>query len=201
MLAEASKRALPFVALLLLSCQSNSPAQNADLETSVSMLSSSVVSQGCTFTISAVARPGTLPPLYDYVVARQASVGCAYGAASTTVGSSYSTGSGITGNDSGVAVAYTTKNTPSGSSPLSVGVKQIAVDTLGTVRSSSLTCGPSIYSAYLADLFMLNATTVQVNGSKGCALYGQTEYGTGSHYYAYYFNFFTTAGAPIIIAY
>jgi hypothetical protein len=198
---QALKRALLLSSLVLLACQSNSPAQSADLESSVSLLSTSVVSQGCTFTISAVARPGTLPPIYDYVVARQAS-GCVYGAASTTVGSSYSPGDGITGNDSGVAVAYTVKNTPSGSSPLSVSIKQIAVDTLGTVRTAGLSCGPSIYSTYLADLFMLNGTTLQVNGSKGCSpLYGQTEYGSGGHYYAYYFNFFTTTGAPVIIAY
>ena len=201
MQVQPLKRAVSLAALALLCCQSSSPLQSADLERSVSMLSSSVVSQGCTFTISAVARPGTLPPIYDYVVARQAAVTCLYPAASTTVGSSYSPGAGLTGNDNGVAVAYATKNTPSGSSPISVNVKQIAVDTLGTVRSSGLTCGPSIYSTYLADLFMLNATTVQVNGTKGCKLYGQTEYGTGGHYYAYFFDFFTTAGAPIVIAY
>jgi hypothetical protein len=199
---EALKPALAVAALLSLSaCQSNAVTEDPDLATSLSMLSSSVVSQGCTFTISAVARPGTLPPIYDYVVARQASMTCAYPAASTTVGSSYSPGSGITGNDLGVAVAYVTKNTPSGSSPLSVSIKQIAVGTLGTVRTSGLSCGPSIYSTYLADLFMLNGTTLQVNGTKGCKLYGWSEFGSGSHYYAYYFDFFTTTGAPVIIAY
>jgi len=199
---QALKRALPFTALLLLtSCQPGSAVQDPELATSLSMLSSSAVSQGCTFTITAQARPGTLPPIYDYVVARQASATCAYPAASTIVGSSYNTGAGITGNNLGIAVAYTVKNTASGSSPSSVNLKQIAVSTLGTVRSSALSCGPSIYSTYLADLFMLNGTTLQVNGSKGCKLYGWSEYGAGGSYYAYYFDFFTTAGAPVIIAY
>lgn len=192
-------------ALLLLSCQSNStPQGSADLATSLSMLSSSVVSQGCTFTISAVARPG-FPPLYDYVVARQASASCAYKPASTIVGSSYSTGAGITGNDNGVAVAFVTKNTPSGSSPLSVNIRQINVITLATVRSAWHGCGPVgpiVPSTYLADLFMLNGTTLQVNGSKGCSpLAGLSEFGSGGNYYAYYFDFFTTTNAPVIIAY
>jgi hypothetical protein len=196
-------KSVPLLAALLLlsACESSSLVQGPELATSASMLSSSAVSQGCTFTIGAQARPGTFPPIYDYVVARQASSTCAYPAASTTVGSSYSVGSGITGNDLGIAVTYVTRNTASGSSPTSVNVKQIAVSTLGTVRSSMLSCGPSIYNVYLADLFMLNGTTVQVNGSKGCKLYGQTEYGTGYNYYAYYFDFFSTTNPPIVIAY
>jgi hypothetical protein len=200
--ARTLKAALPMAALLLLvSCQSTSPAESEELAASLSLLSSSVVSQGCTFTINAVARPGTLPPIYDYVVARQASGTCAYPAASTTLASSYAPGAGITGNDLGVAVAYVVKNTASGSSPRSVSIKQLSVSTLGTVRNAGLSCGPSIYSTSLADLFMLNGTTLQVNGSKGCKIYGYSEYGSGGSYYAYYFNFFTTTDVPVIIAY
>lgn len=191
-----------FAALLLLAaCQQSPVAQDPDLATSASMLGTSAVSQGCTFTISAVARPG-FPPMYDYVVTRQESKGCAFPAASTIVGSTYSVGMGITGNNLGIAVAYVTRNTASGSSPLTVNIKQISVSTLGTVRSAPLTCGPSIYSVYLADLFMLNNTTLQVNGSKGCQpIYGWTEYGTGYNYYAYFFDFYTTTNPPIVIAY
>ncbi|HYV45663.1 MAG TPA: hypothetical protein VFA20_12425 [Myxococcaceae bacterium] len=202
----AFKKALSLSApaLLLCACQPSAVSQTSDLDTGVFMLTTSAVSQGCTFTIAVQSRGG-FPPLYDYVVTRQASGTCAYPAASTTVGSSYYGSAGITGNDLGIAVGIVTKGSPSGSSPRSVYIKQIAVDTLGVVRSSGLQCGPVgmvVPSTSLGDLFMLNGTTVQVNGGKGCSpLAGQTEYGTGSNFYAYYFNFFTTTDAPIVIAY
>ncbi len=200
---HALKQVIPFAALLLLpACGPDSKAQESELATSASALSTIAISNGCTFTIAAQARPGVFPPIYDYVVTRQASGSCPFGAsASTTVGSSYNSSSAITGNDLGIAVAYTVKNTASGSSPTSVYVKQIAPDTLSTVRSSMLTCGPSIYNVYFSNLFMPDGTTVQVDGTKGCTLYGLTESGSGSNYHAYYYNFFTTTNPPTVVAY
>jgi hypothetical protein len=167
----------------------------------VSGPTTTATSRGCTFTITAQAKPGTLPPQYDYVVARQASTSCSHAAATTTVGTSYTSQASITGNFLGIAVAYTTKNTASGSSPVSVYVKQLDPDTLSTVRQAMLTCGPSIYSVGYSNLFMPEGTTVQVDGSKGCTLYGYTETGSGSNYRAYFYDFFTTTNAPTVVAY
>jgi hypothetical protein len=158
-------------------------------------------SQGCTFNVDAVPQPGKLPPYYDYVVTRQSSSSCPYGAASATLASSYTSDIAITGNNLGIAVAFTTKNTPSGSSPVSVGIRQVAPDTLSVVRSTGLSCGPSIYSVYFSSLLIPDGTTLQVDGTKGCAIYGAGETGSGSNYHAYYSNFFTTTSAPTVVAY
>ncbi len=177
--------------------------ENSEVSTGVQVkgLTTSATWQGCTFTVAAVARAGMLPPYYDYVVTRQSSLTCPYGSASTTVASSYTSDVAITGNSLGIAVAFTTKNTPSGSSPISVGIRQIAPDTLGTVRSSGLSCGPSYYSVYLSNLFIPDGTTLQVDGTKGCVIYGGGETGSGSNYHAYYSDFFTTTNPPTIVAY
>lgn len=167
----------------------------------VAGLTTSASSQGCTFTVAAVQRPGMLPPYYDYVVTRQAALTCPFGAGSATVASSYTSSVGITGNSLGIAVAFTTKNTPSGSSPVSVGIRQLAPDTLNPLRSAGLSCGPSSYSVYLSDLFITAGTTLQVDGTKGCVIYGGGETGSGSNFHAYYANFFTTSAPPSITAY
>ncbi|MDY7230577.1 hypothetical protein [Hyalangium rubrum] len=201
----SSKRvALLFVGLLGAGCggeESRLNPTDSSVEASAQALTTSATSQGCTFTIAAVAQPGQLPPFYNYVVTRQASVGCPYAAASTTVGSSYTSSAAITGNSLGLAIAYTSKNTPSGSSPVSVYVKQIDPSTLSTVRSSMLTCGPSIYSVSFSDLFMPDLNTVQVDGSKGCKLYGLSEMGSGSSYHASFNDFFSTTTPPTVVAY
>src|SRR5262245_41377368 len=66
------KRAFLLAALLLLptACQQGSPAEGAEVAAGTSGLSIFAVSQGCLFSISAQPRPGTLPPVYDYVITR-----------------------------------------------------------------------------------------------------------------------------------
>jgi hypothetical protein len=82
-----------------------------------------------------------------------------------------------------------------------VGIRQIAPDTLSTVRQGGLTCGPTIYSVHFSNLFMPDGTTVQIDGSKGCTLYGGSETGSGSNYHASYAHFFTTQDPPTVVAY
>ena len=65
-----------------------------------------------------------------------------------------------------------------------------------------LSCGPSYYSVYFNDLFITGGgTTLQVDGTKGCVIYGGGETGSGSNYHAYYADFFTTTNPPSIVAY
>jgi hypothetical protein len=161
----------------------------------------SVTAQGCTFTVDAVPQAGKVPPYYDYIVTRQGSLSCPYRTTTTTVASSYTSNVAITGNTLGIAVAFTTKNTPSGSSPISVGIRQLAPDTLAIIRGGGLTCGPSIYSVSFSNLFIPDGTTLQVDGTKGCVLYGGGETGSGSNYHAYYSDFFTTTNPPNVVAY
>ncbi|MFL5347700.1 MAG: Ig-like domain-containing protein [Hyalangium sp.] len=161
----------------------------------------SVTAQGCTFTVDAVPQAGKLPPFYDYVVTRQASSSCPYGAATTTVSSSYTSDVAITGNTLGIAVAYTQKGTPSGSAAVSVGIVQLAPDTLSTVKRTGLSCGPTLGNVYFSNLFIPDGTTLQVDGTKGCVIYGGGETGSGSNYHASYADFFTATNPPSIVAY
>jgi hypothetical protein len=104
---------------------------------------STATSRGCTFTITAENQVIPGPPHYIYIVTRQASALCPYASDRRILGSSYAGTSAITGNNLGIAVAYTIKNTVSGSSPTSVRIEHLAPDTLGSVSSGLLTCGPS----------------------------------------------------------
>ncbi len=162
----------------------------------------SVTVQGCTFSADAV-QTDQLPPVYDYIVTRHASSTCPYGDAIINLGTTYLPGVSIVSNALGIAVAYTVKNTPSGSSPLSVGIQQLAPDTLSRVRSAGLSCGPTYYSVDFSKLSILDGTTLQVDGTKGCVIhsYGASETGSGSHFHAYFPDFFTTTTPPTIVAY
>jgi hypothetical protein len=197
---QISKRVIPFAVLVLSACGPGAVSQDVTVSTSESALTTTTVSRGCTFTVAAVQQAG-FPPTYNYVLTRQSSTTCPWGAVSTIVGSSYTANVAVTGNDLGVAVAFSVKNTMSGSSPVSVSIKHIAPDTLTPVRTTGLSCGPSYYSVSLGNLTMPDGTTLQVDGSKGCVLYGQSETGSGSSYTAYYFDFFTSTQPPTVFAY
>ncbi|NOK16774.1 hypothetical protein HMI50_06995 [Corallococcus carmarthensis] len=159
-------------------------------------------SQGCTFTVSYAARPGTLPPIYDVTVTRAADVTCAYGAGSVGVGSSTGTAPtlSLAANDLGVAVSYTYKTSVSGSSPQSLGLKHVAPDTLSIVRSTGLSIflgSGSIYSGSLS--IASNGTTLTVSGTKNGTISGQT--GSGNNYVASYPDFFTSTTSPSIMTF
>ena len=150
-------------------------------------------SQGCTFTVSYAARPGTLPPIYDVSVTRAAGGTCAYGAGSVVVGSSTGTAPllSLAANDLGVAVSYTYKSSVSGSAPQSLSIQHLAPDTLDTVRYEGLAVFLGKGSIYSGNLSIgSDGTTLTVSGTKNGTISGQT--GTGNNYVATYLDFFTS---------
>ncbi|TSC31170.1 hypothetical protein [Corallococcus sp. Z5C101001] len=173
--------------------------QEGGLATQESALATS---QGCTFSVSSSARPGTTPPIYDVKVTRAASDTCAWGADSVVVGSSTATVPtlSLVANDLGVAVSYTSKSSVSGSAPQTLGLVHLAPDTLDTVRSAGLAVylgRGSIYSGSLS--IASDGTTLSVSGTKNGTIYGQT--GTGNTYVATYPDFFTSTTAPSIMTF
>ncbi|MGE6759860.1 hypothetical protein ACQKGO_17730 [Corallococcus interemptor] len=159
-------------------------------------------SQGCSFTVSSAAQPGTLPPIYNVIVTRAADATCAYGAGSVVVGTSTGTAPtlSLAANDLGVAVSYTYKTSVSGSAPQSLGIRHVAPDTLGIVRYAGLSVylgRGSIYSGNLS--IASDGTTLTVYGTKNGTISGQT--GTGNTYLASYPDFFTSTTAPSIMTF
>lgn len=173
--------------------------QEGGLATQESALATS---QGCTFTVSSAARPGTAPPIYDVKVTRAASDTCAWGADSVVVGSSTGTSPtlSLVANDLGVAVSYTSKFSPSGSAPQTLGLQHLAPDTLETVRFAGLAVSLGRGSIYSGNLSIASdGTTLIVSGTKNGTISGQT--GSGSNYVASYLDFFTSTTPPSIMTF
>ena len=160
------------------------------------------VSRGCSFSVSAQQKPG-FPPQYDVVVTRAASSTCAWGAGSVVVGTTYNSPAlSLAANDLGVAVSFTYKATPSGSAAISVYLKNLAPDTLSTVRSTALGAMNPGYAGYVysGDLTILtDGTSLEVRGTKSGTIPGET--GSGSNYVATYADFFTSTTPPTVVAY
>ncbi|GHG94832.1 hypothetical protein [Comamonas sp. JC664] len=157
--------------------------------------------QGCTFTISAVPVPGSMPPREDLVVTRAASSTCAYGAGSVTLGASYGTMyRALLANSYGVATAYSYKPTPSGSSMNRCQVNHIDPATLSIVRSTDIVV---MYGTQHVQSCALDQTdggsTLVVYGTKGGPLPG--EVGNRPNYVATYYNFFTSTTPPVYYTY
>lgn len=158
-------------------------------------------SQGCQFVVSYVQRNIPVPPMYDIKLKRSASESCPWGESTVTVG--YSGGTppsmvSLAANELGVAVGYTFRT--GGPSPMAVGIKHVAPDTLGIVRSAELTptaLNTSIYSANLG--IAPDGTTLIVTGTKNVPIVGET--GAGDHYVAVFPNFFTSTLDRTVVAY
>ncbi|WP_426755075.1 hypothetical protein [Myxococcus sp. Y35] len=158
--------------------------------------------QGCTYSITAATVPGTLPPRYSVSISRAASSTCPWPEASVTL----STGSysfparALLANSYGIAVAYTGKHSPSGSSPTTCSVQQIDPETLAVVRNTGIAVwlgSGSIYSCNLDETD--GGATLVVYGTKNGRIYGET--GSGSNYVATYYDFFTSTTPAVYYAY
>lgn len=158
-------------------------------------------SQGCLFVVSSAERPGPFPPIYDIKLKRYAGENCPWGESTVTVGAS--TGAAplmvsLAANELGVAVSYTFRT--GGPSPMAVGIKHVAPDTLSIVRSAELTpttLGSSIYSGVLG--IAPDGTTLIATGTKNVPISGET--GAGDHYVAVFPNFFTSTLSRTVVAY
>ncbi|NVI99500.1 hypothetical protein HV824_15420 [Myxococcus sp. AM009] len=158
--------------------------------------------QGCTYSITAATVPGTVPPKYSVSVARAASSTCPWPEASVTLDSgSYAfPARALLANSYGLAVTYTGKYSPSGSSPTSCNVRQIDPETLAVVRSSGIAVFLGSGNIYSCNLDQTDGgATLVVYGTKGGRIYGET--GSGNNYVATYYDFFTTTTAPVFYAY
>lgn len=160
-------------------------------------------SQGCTFNIFFFQRPGTLPPIYDIRLNRAASTTCPWPQASLLLGSSNSQQPSVSlaANDLGVAVSYSYKSSPSGSSPTVLGLKHVDPATMTVVRNEGISAGMfgsgSVYSGNLT--ILSDGTTLDVRGTKSGVISGET--GSGSNYIAIYPDFFTSTTPRTVVAY
>ncbi|HYO57008.1 hypothetical protein [Archangium sp.] len=190
------------VALLMPACGGPAAEESLDAATSSAALTSGT-SRGCTFTLSSRQKPGTLPPLYEVVVTREASSTCAWGGGSVVLGTTYNSPTlSLAANELGVATSFTYKGTPSGSAAIFLYIRHLAPDTLSIVRSTSIGAMNSYYAGYVysGDLSILaDGTTLEARGTKSGTIPGET--GSGSNYVATYPDFFTSTTPPTIVAY
>jgi hypothetical protein len=190
-------------ALLLSAC--GGPATDQSLETAThSAALTTAFSQGCTFSITyQLTSSSSHPPLFEPVITRQASSTCPWPSASVVLAGSYSDPDlSIAANDLGVAVGYTYKYSPSGSSGAHLELLHLTPDTLSVVRSTTLLAHQDfrISTIHRAELsFLADGTTLQVQGTKNGTI--PFESGSGSNYIATYPAFFTSTTEPTVVAY
>ena len=200
------KRAVWVCATAVLSACGPEAAEVDDVEAHLASLPSALTqgpSLGCTFNIFFVQRPGTLPPVYDVRLNRAASATCAWPQASLLLGSSTTVTPqlSLAANDLGVAVSYSYKNTPSGSSGTFLSLRHVNPETMTFVRNEGISAGMfgsgSVYSGALA--ILADGTTLEVRGTKSGVISGET--GSGSNYVATYADFFTSTTPRTVVAY
>jgi hypothetical protein len=162
----------------------------------------SVVSRGCIFELTSVVRAGTVPPIHDILLSRVASSTCAWPAASIGLGSSIvvTPSLSLVANDLGVAAGFTVKNSYSGSSPTTVGIRHVDPELMTVARSAGFAVylgTGSVYLDYLA--IAADGTTLTAGGTKSGRIGNET--GSGSNYIATFPDFFTSTTPPTIVAY
>ncbi|AKI99576.1 galactose oxidase-like protein [Archangium gephyra] len=188
-------------ALVMQACGAPASEEPSRLATSAAALTTAV-SRGCTFTLTYKEVMPPFPPTYVPVVTRQASSTCPWGAGSVELPGAYSVPQlSLAANDLGVAVSYTNKYSPSGSSGTWLELRHVAPDTLAVVRSVTLSAHVNFSSGhmYSGELSILtDGTTLKVRGEKAGILGGET--GSGNYYVATFPNFFTSTTAPAITA-
>ncbi|MCP3060328.1 hypothetical protein LXT21_16225 [Myxococcus sp. K38C18041901] len=162
----------------------------------------SAVSRGCVFELTSVVRAGTVPPIHDILLNRLASGTCAWPAASVGLGSSViaTPGLNLVANDLGVAAGFTVKNSYSGSSPMTVGIRHVDPELMTVVRSSGFAVYLGTGSVWLGYLAIgSDGTTLTAGGTKSGRLGNET--GSGGNFVATFPDFFTSTTPPTVVAY
>lgn len=186
--------------LLMQACGGPATEEPSQLATSAAALTTAV-SRGCTFTLTYKEVMPPFPPTYVPVVTRQASSTCPWGAGSVELPGAYSAPQlSLAANDLGVAVGYTNRYSPSGSSGTWLEIRHVAPDTLSVVRSVTLAAHVNYRPTYVnGELSILSdGTTLKVQGEKGGVLPGES--GSGQYYTATFPDFFTSTTAPTLVA-
>ncbi|WNG17762.1 hypothetical protein [Cystobacter fuscus] len=191
------------VALLLSACDVTTPAEPFEPATDSTALTSAT-SRGCAFSIThQQASSSSHPPRFEPVITRQASPTCPWPSASVVLAGSYSEPDlSIAANDLGVAVSYTYRYSPSGSSGIYLELLHLTPDTLSVVRSTTIVALDGFRLSYvsLGEMSILaDGTTLQVQGNKDGTI--PIETGSGSNYIATYPDFFTSTTVPTVVAY
>lgn len=189
----------PSFSLLLLACGAGEFAPEPLVSSAVPLTQS--LSQGCLFQLSARTPRGPMPPVSQVVVTRRDMGGCAGGNASAVVGTTYDASSlALTVGPGGVAVAYSSKATPSGSAAISLQVLHLDAQTLERVRGTTLSAWRPSSAGYVYDgtLSLDSQGTLEVRGSKNGVISG--EEGEGGLYTARYPDFFTSTAPPSVTA-
>ncbi|HEX5746492.1 MAG TPA: kelch repeat-containing protein [Archangium sp.] len=187
-------------ALLTQACGGSATEEPSRLVTSTAALTTAV-SRGCTFTLTYKEVMPPFPPTYVPVVTRQASATCPWDAGSVELPGGYSVPQlSLAANDLGVAVSYTHKYSPSGSSGTWLEIRHVAPDTLSVVRSVTIAAHVDYRPTSVnGELFILaDGTTLKVRGEKGGVIPGET--GSGPYYTATFPDFFTSTTAPTVTA-
>lgn len=163
-------------------------------------------SEGCTYTVSSVIEPGSIPPIYDTVVTREASEGCALPSASVVVNSSYLDPSlSIDVSGRFIAVSSSQKYTPSGSAHVSLALIGLDAQTLTVVQRTTL-AAMSLTYPYLGNVYSgqvrILGQSLFVTGTFNGDIPGM--FGSGEQYLALYANFFRVPQGPaptVVLAY
>ncbi|WP_239014851.1 Kelch repeat-containing protein [Archangium violaceum] len=188
------------IALLMPACSEPTAEDSSKLVTSAAALTSGV-SRGCTFTVSYKEVVPPFPPTYVPVITRQASASCPWGAGSVELEGAYDPPQlSLVANDLGVAVSYTNRYSPSGTSGSWLEIRHLAPDTLAVVRSEALQSYGERSASYVRGSLSLlsDGTTLKVKGEKGGRFLSEETFG-GQYYVATYPDFFTSTTAPNIV--
>ncbi|WNG32815.1 kelch repeat-containing protein [Archangium violaceum] len=191
------------VALLMPACGGSTAEDSSKLVTSAAALTTGV-SRGCSFTVSYKEVAPPFPPTYVPVITRQPSATCPWGPGSVELPGAYAVPQlSLVANDLGVAVSYTNRYSPSGSSGTRLEIRQLAPDTLKVVRSETLHADVDTRPSYVNGSLSIqtDGTTLKVQGERGGRFYALGEQTFGGKYYVVtYPDFFTSTTAPTLVA-
>ncbi|MFP2956796.1 hypothetical protein ACLEPN_02920 [Myxococcus sp. 1LA] len=187
--------------LVLTACGGEVPSIGTeDVSGSQESALTSAVSRGCTFTLTAEVRPGTMPPIRDLSLHRLASESCAWPAASLQL--AFSAGftlptHALTANELGVAVGYTVKPSSAGGPYSTLGFLHADPEFMTVVRRSQMLAYNPLSLTSLT--IGVDGTTLTGSGTKSGGISGET--GSGNHFEVMFPDFFTSTTPGTIVAY
>lgn len=180
-------------------CGGPSTEEPSSLATKEGALTSAT-SNGCTFSTS--YREVIMPHGYVPIVTRESSDTCPWGSATLELPVTYGVPEfSVVANELGVAVGYSNRYSPSGTSGTRYAVVQVAPATLSVVRSEMLASYYMYSSGSIShtELSLLSdGTTLVARGQQTGEMIGQT--GSGPYFTATWPDFFTSTTAPTLVA-
>jgi hypothetical protein len=185
--------------LALSACGGPEPVEGEELAQQAAsvVVPATASSQGCSFKLDATQTTPT-PPTYNVILTRVGGDTCPYPAGESRVmGGVYGFEPRLSmaGNGLGLAVAYTTKATYSGSSPYYLALKHVDPATLATVRDADIRADYPYGQINSGGVSILaDGTTLRVSGTMSGTIQGRR----GTYYTATFVNFFTSTTPPAI---